>query len=111
MGAKSAASSVRLFMAPGMQHCFGGPGPNAFSQFGTGPAGDAQHDAVVALEQWVEKGAAPEKIIATKYVNDMNPAGGVKMTRPLCAFPEVARYKGTGDTNEAANFVCSAEKK
>lgn len=111
MGAKDSAAFVRLFMAPGMQHCFGGAGPNAFSQFGTGPAGDAQHDALVALETWSEKGSAPEKIIATKYNNDFNPGAGVKLARPLCAYPDVAKYKGTGDANDAANFVCAPPKK
>jgi len=50
---------------------------------------------------------APAKIIATKYVNDANHAAGVKMTRPLCPYPQVAKYKGSGDTNDAANFVCA----
>jgi feruloyl esterase len=110
MGAKKAERFTRLYMAPGMQHCFGGPGPSSFEQFGVGPAGDAQHDALVALEQWVEKDAAPDKIIATKYANDMNPASGVKMTRPLCVYPRVAKYRGSGDINDAANFVCAAGK-
>jgi feruloyl esterase len=50
---------------------------------------------------------APGPIIATKYVNDLDPSQGVKMTRPLCPYPKIAKYKGTGDTNNAANFVCS----
>ena len=94
----------RLFMAPGMGHCGGGPGPNQFGQ--TGGDGDADHDVVAALEQWVEKGVAPKKIIATKYAgNDLTK--GVQMTRPLCVYPEAARYKGTGDTNDAGSFVCT----
>ncbi len=68
---------------------------------------DPEHDITSALEQWVEKGIAPTAIIATKYVNDLDPSQGVKMTRPLCPYPQIAKYKGTGDTNEAANFVCS----
>jgi len=59
-----------------------------------------------ALDQWVEQGIAPAQIIATKYNND-RVAQGVKMTRPLCAFPNLAKYKGSGDTNDAANFVCA----
>jgi feruloyl esterase len=112
MGPKETNSFVRLFMAPGMQHCFGGPGPNSFGQLGPGTAlPDAQHSIFVAMEDWVEKGTAPERIIATKYVNGMNPTQGVKMTRPLCAFPKVAQYKGSGDTNDEGNFVCAEPKK
>jgi feruloyl esterase len=76
---------------------------------GTAPP-DPQHNINVALEQWVEKGVAPEKLIATKYVTDNNPGGGVKMTRPLCAFPQVAKYKGAGDTNDEASFACAPGK-
>jgi feruloyl esterase len=108
MGARETSSFLQLYMAPGVQHCGGGPGPNSFGQFT--PAGDAQHDLYGALEQWVEKGLAPEKIIATKYVDDERDKG-VKMTRPLCPYPQVAKYKGTGDTNDAANFACVAGKK
>jgi Tannase and feruloyl esterase len=111
VGAKDASSFTRLFMAPGMQHCMEGPGPSSFNQFGARPAGDAQHDALTALEEWVEKGAAPEKVIATKYQDSMNPAAGVQMTRPLCPFPQVAKYKGSGDANDAANFVCTDQGK
>ena len=111
MGAKDTASFVRVFMAPGMQHCFGGPGPSAFGQGGPGTgATDPQHNIYSALEQWVEKGIAPERLVATKYVNDMNPAQGVKFTRPLCPFPLSAHYKGSGDPNDEANFVCSQKK-
>ena len=59
-----------------------------------------------ALERWVEKGAAPDRIIATKYKMDGNPTSGVARTRPLCPYPQVARYTGKGSTNEAANFTC-----
>ncbi|HYX53771.1 MAG TPA: tannase/feruloyl esterase family alpha/beta hydrolase, partial [Candidatus Limnocylindrales bacterium] len=97
-------SSLRLFMAPGMQHCGGGPGPNNFGQ--AGRPSDPQHDVHEALEQWVEKGTAPEKLIATKYIDD-DRARGVQMTRPLCPFPQRARYKGKGDVNDAANFICA----
>ena len=86
-------SYARLFMVPGMYHCSGGPGPNVF-------------DALTPLVQWVEQGVAPETIVATKFVNDTPPA--VQMTRPLCVFPKVAKYTGSGDPNVAANFVCVA---
>ncbi len=82
----------RLFMIPGGGHVTGGSGPNSF-------------DALSAVRAWVERGTAPEKIVATKYVND-RPENGVSMTRPLCAYPRVARYDGSGSTSEASNFQC-----
>jgi feruloyl esterase len=108
MAAQEAPSKTqdfyRLFMAPGVDHCGGGPGPNQFGQ--AGGNGDPEHDIVAALYHWVEKGIAPGKVIATKYV-DNDPAKGVVMTRPLCPYPQVAKYKGSGDANNAANFVCA----
>jgi len=95
---------MRLLMVPGMQHCAGGPGANSFGQFT--PAGDADHDISLALERWVEKGIAPDKLIATKFVDDKTEKG-VAMTRPLCAYPAAATYKGAGDTDAAANFECT----
>ena len=89
-GATNAMKNVRLFLAPGMGHCGGGEGPNAF-------------DKVSTLEQWVEHGVPPEKIIASHSTN-----GKVDRTRPLCPYPQVAKYKGTGSIDEAANFVCTA---
>jgi serine/threonine protein kinase len=116
MGSAVTDQFVRLYMVPGMQHCYGGPGPNFFGQFDPSALGgnpqqisipiDPEHNVSSALEQWVEEGVAPSAIIATKYVNDLDPAAGVKMTRPLCPYPRVAAYKGNGDTNDAANFVC-----
>jgi feruloyl esterase len=104
MGAKDSASFVRLFMVPGMQHCGGGSGPNTF---GAGAAeGDAQHDMGRALERWVENGVAPEQIVATGYKSRSDPASGVARTRPLCAYPQIARWKGSGSTDDAANFAC-----
>jgi len=105
LGVRKTAGFVRLFMVPGMQHCFGGAGPNSFGQF-TVSTGDADHDLGAALERWVEKGVAPERIVATKRRNDMDPASPVVRTRPLCAWPLVARYKGSGSTDDAANFTC-----
>lgn len=78
----------RLFMAPGMGHCRGGPGPDRF-------------DALSALEAWVEEGRAPARIVASK-VED----GAVVRTRPLCPYPRVARWSGAGSTDDAANFRC-----
>jgi feruloyl esterase len=80
----------RLFMAPGMGHCAGGEGPNAF-------------DALTVMEEWVEQGKAPDQIIASRTRD-----GAVDRTRPLCPYPQRAVYSGTGSTDDAANFVCQA---
>lgn len=88
-------SYARLFMVPGMYHCAGGPGPNAF-------------DALTPLVNWVEGGVAPETIAATKFVADTPPA--IQMTRPLCVYPKVAKYNGSGSTSIAANFTCIADE-
>jgi hypothetical protein len=111
MGRSAAESFVRLYMAPGLQHCAGGPGPDSFRQFGPlSDASDPRHDMTTALEQWVEKGVAPGAIVATKYARPFDASSAVKMTRPLCPWPQAAVYKGSGDTNDAANFVCGTEK-
>ena len=83
-------SFYRLFMAPGMAHCGGGSGPNSF-------------DMQSVLERWIEQGTAPDRIVATRAIN-----GVVDRARPLCAYPQVAVYRGTGDTNDAASFECRA---
>ncbi len=102
MGAKRTAEFVRLFMVPGMEHCGGGAGPNAFGQSGVAQ-GDARSNISAALERWVEQGIAPEEIIATKDKSAASPAA---RTRPLCAYPKLAQYKGTGSTDDALNFAC-----
>jgi hypothetical protein len=104
---KETQSFYRLFVVPAMGHCRGGPGPNSFGAE-THPAGpmDPQHDIFSALEQWVEQGVAPTQVIATKYVKD-DPNLGIAMQRPLCPYPQEARYKGTGSTTDATNFVCA----
>ena len=81
----------RLFLAPGMTHCSGGPGPNTF-------------DMQIALERWVEHGTAPDRILATHAINAV-----VDRLRPLCPYPQVAAYLGSGDTNDATNFACRAK--
>jgi feruloyl esterase len=88
-------SYARLYMVPGMYHCSGGPGPNTF-------------DALTPLVTWVEAGVAPGSLVATKFVNDTPPA--VQMTRPLCVYPKVAKYTGSGSTSIAANFTCVADE-
>lgn len=109
MGQQDADSFLRLYMVPGMQHCGGGPGPDVFGEYGFSPVNDSQHNMYMALEDWVEKGSAPGPIVASKLARP-TPDAPATMTRPLCVYPQVARYKGTGDTNDAANFICSAEK-
>lgn len=107
-GASDAHGFVRLFMVPGMQHCFGGSGPNSFGQLG-GATGDADHYIGAAIERWVEQGVAPERIVATKRKSDLDPKSEVVRTRPLCAYPLVAHYKGSGSVDEAGNFICGPE--
>jgi feruloyl esterase len=104
MGRRETDSFVRLYMVPGMQHCSDGPGPDSFGQVGKLIFDDPQHSVDAALERWVEKGAAPSTIIASKYAGEdkQHP----KMTRPLCTYPQSAKYKGSGDANEAASFAC-----
>jgi feruloyl esterase len=109
-GSSELKSSVRLYMAPGVQHCGGGPGPDSFGQFGSTPSGgpnDPAHDMYSALEQWAEKDVAPEAIIATKLEGE-GPARHATMTRPLCPYPQLAKYKGSDNPNDAANFACTA---
>jgi tannase/feruloyl esterase len=112
LGADQTAQFVRLYMVPGMQHGFGGPGPNSFGQY-FAPAGAEPHsNLVAALEAWVENGTAPQDIIAAKY--DLNPLKAVVApdpaklvrTRPLCPYPQVARWTGQGSTDQAQNFRC-----
>jgi feruloyl esterase len=90
VGEAEAKDSMRLFMVPGMGHCRGGDGTDEF-------------DAMKALSDWVEHGKAPERIEASRIRN-----GKVDRTRPLCAYPEVAVYSGSGSTDDAANFACKA---
>lgn len=89
-GESKVTDSIRLFMVPGMGHCGGGEGPNTF-------------DRVGALEQWLSSGQAPSEMVASHSTN-----GQVDRTRPLCAYPRQARYKGAGSIDDAANFSCVA---
>lgn len=84
-----ATDFMRLFMAPGMAHCAGGIGPD-------------QYDAVTAVIDWVETGSAPDALIARKIVG-----GNVTRSRPLCPYPQIARYDGDGSIDDAVNFVCT----
>jgi feruloyl esterase len=82
---------LRLFMVPGMQHCSGGAGTDQFNK-------------IAVLERWREDGVAPAQIPAAHVTN-----GQIDMTRPLCPYPQAAAYKGSGSTNDAANFSCKAQ--
>jgi feruloyl esterase len=88
-GASKVNNNIRLFMEPGMGHCGGGEGPNVF-------------DKVSTLEQWVEQKKAPDSIIASHST-----AGDVDRTRPLCPYPQIAKYKGSGSIDDAGNFACA----
>jgi feruloyl esterase len=83
---KSQSDWMRLFMAPGMGHCGGGPGVNTF-------------ESISAMEQWVEKGIAPDRMMGT---------GAQGLSRPLCPYPQYAEYKRSGDLKDAANWACTA---
>jgi feruloyl esterase len=88
MGASKVKDSVVLFMVPGMAHCSGGEGCGVFDKVGT-------------LDRWVEQGKTPASIIASHAT-----AGKVDRTRPLCPYPQVAKYNGSGSIDDAANFTC-----
>jgi feruloyl esterase len=88
LGAREVANSVRLYMVPGMGHCGGGEGPNLF-------------DALAAMENWREKGVPPTEFIASQVVD-----GRTVRTRPLCPYPQVPRYRGSGSLDQAASFAC-----
>ena len=87
-----ASEWMRLFMIPGMGHCSGGEGPDTF-------------DKISLIEQWVEHGEAPTEIVASHHA-----AGKIDRTRPLCPYPEVARYRGSGDIDDAMNFSCTSAR-
>jgi feruloyl esterase len=97
MSVKNADSFSRLYMVPGLSHCIGGPGPNSF-------------DMLATLDGWVDGGKAPDVVIASKTNNDyaalLDMPAKTLRTRPLCAYPKVARWDGKGSTDEAASFSC-----
>jgi len=90
-GARKTAEFARLFMAPGVGHCGGGAGPSPYGQLD-------------ALLSWVEDDKAPATLTAARR----DQSGAITRSRPLCPYPLVAKYKGNGSTDDAANFVCSA---
>lgn len=89
-GKNTASKSIALYLVPGMGHCQGGAGTDTF-------------DKVGAMEEWIRSGSAPAQIVASHRT-----AGRTERTRPLCQYPQVATYKGSGSTDEASNFACAA---
>ncbi|HWW63979.1 MAG TPA: tannase/feruloyl esterase family alpha/beta hydrolase [Sphingomonadaceae bacterium] len=89
-----ARQSVRLFMVPGMNHCRGGEGPSSFDTLGV-------------IDHWATHKVAPNRIIASRPAALPGEAARPPLTRPLCPFPLIARYRGDGSPNEAKNFVCA----
>jgi feruloyl esterase len=103
MGKEKTREFYRLYLAPGVDHCRGGVGPDSFGvSYEDLPTPDAEHDMLSAIVEWVENDRAPERLIASKLKE-----GTVTMTRPLCPYPEVVKYGGRGDTNAASSFVCA----
>jgi feruloyl esterase len=92
-GPSRRGTAIELYMEPGVNHCWGGDGPDTF-------------DAVGALDQWMRSGRAPARITAL-HTSD----AGVDRTRPLCPYPQVAQYVGSGSVDEAANFRCTTESR
>ena len=88
IGIQDTRQGVRLYMVPGMIECNGGPGTDTFDMLGV-------------MRRWVESGEAPNEVLASRVEH-----GKVVRTRPLCPYPQVATYRGSGSTNDAGNFVC-----
>jgi hypothetical protein len=107
-GAARLNQTARLFLAPGMMHCAGGAGPDAFNSAIGGAAppqgAGADHDLFEALVQWTNSGRAPERVIATKFAEN---GAKVAFQRPICAFPRKPVYRGSGSRLSAASFTCS----
>ena len=108
-GLEETGRFYRLFMIPGMNHCNSGPGASNIGGVGMQlpPARDAAHDLVTALDRWVEQGTPPEQFVGTKFTDNEAATRTVKFTRPICRYPGVPRYTGTGDPNDAGSFVCA----
>ncbi len=112
-GAAKLSDTARLFMAPGMMHCGGGTGPDAFNATlgipPRPPSDDAQHDLFSALIAWSERGEPPDRIVATRYADGV--PGKIEMQRPLCPYPKRAVYRGVGSTSVERNFRCEVANK
>lgn len=107
-GPTALAESARLFLAPGMMHCGGGTGPDAFNPTlgipPRPPSDDAQHDLFSALIAWTDRGTAPGQVIATRFSGE--DSGRITMQRPLCPYPQQAAYRGIGSTAATSSFEC-----
>jgi feruloyl esterase len=101
-GPDKAAAFARLFLVPGMGHCFGGPGVTGFGQLGDQIPAARESDALMQLVDWTEKGIAPDRFIATKPAGDGQPA----QERPVCAYPALPEYRG-GRTTLRSSFTCT----
>jgi hypothetical protein len=112
---------MRMFLVPGMQHCWGTAVDAPWNVGGAFQAGvmgsdvwsvpgfeDAEHDALMALVEWVERGRAVESIVATTWRSSMDPTSGVKRQRPVCAWPKRAVWGGKGDVDVATSWKCSS---
>lgn len=101
--------SAQLYIVPNMSHCYGGSGPNTFGQMGLNPNQpiDPERDVLTALERWVEHGEQPTHLLATRY-EDNDESKRVLRTMPLCPFPSMAKFNGSGDVNDANNWSCPA---
>ena len=106
-GRQTTDSFFRLFMVPGMAHCGGGPGPNFFGGYGPSrPTSseiqvDPEHDVLSAVVQWVEKGSAPDYIIAS-HLNNAH----IDRSRPICPYPKSAQWTAKENSDDAQNFAC-----
>jgi feruloyl esterase len=111
MGSDNASKFMQLYMVPGMEHCALGPGPSNFGQFGLPTAAGPGSGALDLLQLWVENGQQPQMILASKTIPAKAPAGKeaapASIVRPLCPYPQQARYNGTGDPNRPTSFRCA----
>lgn len=106
LGPDVVTHTVRLFMAPGVEHGIGGPGPDRFGQHSSAD-GDPERSLGAALRRWVEQGVAPDRVIAVRHRVQTDPTTEVIRSRPLCAWPKFAVYRGQGSTDAAENFNCA----
>ena len=105
MGAQRTASTVRLYMVPGMEHCANGPGPNSFGQLSFPGAEGEGSGALDKLRTWVETGEAPGIVLAAKVAGTREVP--VRTVRPLCPYPQQQMYDGKGDPRLPASFTCA----
>ena len=107
MGAKRADDFMRLFVVPGMHHCGGGTGPSEFGQGSVpAPADDPSTNLAAALEAWVEKGRAPEQVIARQVTPPGSAENNSLRTGLICAFPKRAKLASGADAQRAESYSC-----